>query len=207
MSARDVADMLALAHRGFTEAASAHDENMRRMSVKLVSKALQHPDAAAFFGGLQLALAEIEPFGNDPDIDDNGDGVMDPEENDDVDAGSPAAEGLTDSGQDDDMDTPDNESESTDDNDQNNESMESGVVTAMRPLNVVGALASNFSRLNCANDARGVLLTQVFKTREGADKRSRFENANSHTHRYTVEKTGDNSYQLRKVGAGKPGKW
>ena len=104
MSIRDVADMLALAHQGFSTASEQSDEQLRRMSIQLASKAFSHPDAAVFFGGLQLAVSELveeKPWGNDPDIDDNDEGVMDPQDTEEDDeeapeASSPAYEGVTD---------------------------------------------------------------------------------------------------------------
>lgn len=37
-----------------------------------------------------------------------------------------------------------------------------------------------------------MLLTQVFKTREGAEKRARFETAHSHAHRYQAVRCVNN---------------
>ena len=130
MSVRHVADLLALAYEGFNQAETALDEELRRMSVKVVAKALAHPDAGAFFGGIQLALAEVKeaPFGNDPDIDDNDEGIFDPEDDDtedqDVDEDSPAAgpayEGVTDG----------DEEDQLSENDQDENKEQSRVVTA-----------------------------------------------------------------------------
>ena len=45
----------------------------------------------------------------------------------------------------------------------------------------------------------GKLLTQEFKSAEGAAKRCRFENAHAKGFHYSVEKTGDSTWQLRKT--------
>ena len=79
MSTQDVVSLLSLAHRGFTLAVESDDEMMRRQCIHLAAKALAHPDAGLFFGALQLVHDEL-PFGNDPDIENNGNGIMDPEE-------------------------------------------------------------------------------------------------------------------------------
>ena len=115
MTVRHVADLLALAHEGLIQAEAANDEGMRKMAKQIAIKALSHPDAGAFFGGIQLALAEVheKPYGNDPDIDDNDEGVMDPESDadEDVDEDSPAAspvyEGVTDGDEDEDSEKDD----------------------------------------------------------------------------------------------------
>jgi hypothetical protein len=101
MSVKQVADMLALAYEGYDLAKKSNDLQLKHLSHKLVVKALSSESAAEFFGGIQLALAEVHenPFGNDPDIDDNDNGILDPED-DEIDENSPAAspayEGITD---------------------------------------------------------------------------------------------------------------
>ena len=105
MSAKKVADMLALAYEGYEKAKETNNAELKSLARELVIKALSNKEAGAFFGAIQLALGEIEetPFGNDPDIDDNDNGVSDPEDDDqptdmdeDTPAASPAYEGITD---------------------------------------------------------------------------------------------------------------
>lgn len=114
MSARLVADMLALAYDGFTAARDKNDEALRRDSVRLVSKALSHRDAGTFFSALQLALAEIHesPLGNDPELENNEDGDIDTEDTDeDSDSASPAYEGLVNGDEEEEGGKPDPEKE------------------------------------------------------------------------------------------------
>jgi hypothetical protein len=100
MSVKQVADMLALAYEGFEKAKTSNDKELHQLSKKLMIKALCNKSAGEFFGGIQLALGEIQesPFGNDPDIDDNDNGILDPE--DEMDENNPASapvyEGVTD---------------------------------------------------------------------------------------------------------------
>lgn len=101
MSVKKVADMLALAYEGLETAREANDAKLKELSLTLIAKAMQEEYACDFFSGIQLALGEIEenPFGNDPDIDNNDEGVMDPESgepDENSPAGSPSSVGITD---------------------------------------------------------------------------------------------------------------
>jgi hypothetical protein len=74
MSARDVADILTVAQAGFAKAKAIRDPKLASQSLELAAVALLHPDADAFFGGLQVALAEtyeVDPMSEsfDEDLD------------------------------------------------------------------------------------------------------------------------------------------
>lgn len=140
--------MLSLAHRGAVEAAATGDETLRRQAVLVAARALRHPDAPAFFGGLQLALAEFEesPFGNDPEDDMS---EFDDAVDEDSPSAAPAYEGVTDDGPDD-MDVEDDQSESKDGEDEDEDEQRtatSGVVTRRRPSDPAAAAAANLARL------------------------------------------------------------
>jgi hypothetical protein len=81
MSIKDVAEMLSLAQRGIETANNTGDEALFHLSSTLVSKALQHPDASAFMSAIASAAKKVQesPFGNDPDLEDNGGGIFNPE--------------------------------------------------------------------------------------------------------------------------------
>jgi hypothetical protein len=112
MSLKLVADQLALAYEGFSLGKAKNDNELTQLSIKLVAKALQREEAAVIFSGIQLALAEFTneeddgdnkkeiheaPFGNDPDIDNNDEGIFDAEDNPENNpSASPSYEGLTD---------------------------------------------------------------------------------------------------------------
>ena len=157
MSVRDVADMLALAREGLVAAAQQSDEQLRRDSVRLVAKAVSHPEAGVFLSALQEALADFieKPYGNDPDLDENEGGVLDPYAADvpdeqpdegvdeDSPASSPAYEGITD-GEDDGTDTDVNQNEDPDEagNDEDDQELEEEEMEG-----AAYKLAANFRRL------------------------------------------------------------
>ena len=192
MSTRHVADLMVVAHEGFVVAERAGDEKLRADALRVVEVALAHPDAAAFFGGVALALDEL-PYGNDPDVDAHGEGLLQPAPDaadEDSDAASPAYEGIVNG-----------------DNHDDAEKKSRRDVSDERPrdegaeLGAVRAAALNLARVaeRAAEQGQGKLLVQVFKTREGAGKRCAFENRHSDTHRYSVVQTGDGKWQLRKT--------
>jgi hypothetical protein len=143
MSARDVVEMMAIAQKGLIASDKEMDEKLRRQSVRLLEKAARHVDATALFA-VMLAAVDESIFGNDPTIEENEDGVTDPEtpDSEDIDEDSPAAgpadEGVTD----------DEGDEATDMNGNSKEKAAvGGIVKEMRPLNVVAAFAANLERL------------------------------------------------------------
>ncbi len=102
MSARSVADLLAVAREGYVAARASGDERLRRDSLRVAARAMEHPDSGAFFGGLCLALSETDGLGvsedvegNDPSIEDDGDVEQSPDVPDeDSPSASPAYEGI-----------------------------------------------------------------------------------------------------------------
>jgi hypothetical protein len=138
---RDVVELLAIAHRGLTEAESNFDEKLRRQSMRLLEKAVKHPDAPAFFAAAQLAIDES--IGNDPDVDDNGEGIIDPEENTNIDEDSPAA-GPADEGVTDDEGDTSTDMNSGDDEEQG--SAGGNIVLSTRPKDMIAAFAANLDR-------------------------------------------------------------
>ena len=193
MSVLAVADLLAVAHEGYITGVANKDATLTSNSLLVVAKALQHPDAGAFFKGVAAALTE-DDWGNDPTIEHDDTGVLhdDDEEGPDEDsnAASPAYEGLVD-GENDDGRLDDGSDE---------ENQHGPDVNRKGEMSAVAKASANWARLKgveVAADPNGRLMSWEFKTREGAAKRCAFENVHSSTHEYSIEKVGE-VWKIRK---------
>ena len=116
--AHPIADMLLMSRRAAVAALKSGDENALAQAVELAYKVITHPSATNFFQALAAAVSEADAddkdigddldqvglFGDDPDIEDNGeyspidtgdiDDLGDEEVDEDSDASNPADEGL-----------------------------------------------------------------------------------------------------------------